>query len=148
MAEGFFYHPDLFWAFGTRAEILMYCFWITLFGVICIAYIVAAILTGKLILLWGLVTSFIGFLLSGPAITRTASLFLGISGILLIFFIFTNHPWAWVVAGFEASYLFASTATTHASMALVNRALHSEVLFCHMYFTRVIVLTSKEARVL
>ncbi len=148
MAEGFYYQPDLFWAFGTRAEILMYCFWITLFGVICIAYIIAAILTGKFMFLWGLLTSFIGLLLSGRTVTRLASPFIGMSGILLIFFILTNHSWAWVVVGFDAGYLFNGTAKTHASIALVNRALHSEVLFCHMYFTRVIVLKSEDAKTL
>lgn len=140
MAEGIFYQPDLFWAFGTRAEILIYCFWLTFLGALWIAYIAAAILTAKLMFLWGLGTSLIGIVLSGPRITRLTSPLIGLSGILLIFSIFTNHSWAWVIVGFDAGYIFTATATTHANTVLINRALHSEVLFCHMYFSRVIIL--------
>jgi hypothetical protein len=139
---GVLYQPDLFWAFGTRGEILTWCFWITLLGILYVAYVAVALHTGKHVYLWGLATASLGVLLSGPGTSRIRIPILGLSTLVILYFILTYHPGAWVVAGFDVSLILVATAIAHMHFVLINRALHSEVLFCYMHTHRIIRLES------
>lgn len=47
---------------------------------------------------------------------------------------------SWVIAGFYAGYIFASTVREQFRSVMEERALESEVFFCHLYLNKVILI--------
>jgi len=146
IGEGVMLQPDLFWAFATRGEIFAYIFWTAWPVIIGIAYIVTALISGKFLLLWGLVALGLGFFLSKPSTWGRVNPLVGIAGILCVILAFTNPVWAFIIAGIDAGYVFIATATLHTHMILMQRALASEVLFCYAYSNRIILVFDQNGK--
>lgn len=134
------YQPDVLEVWGTRGDLIAHYFWLTWPPLIGIAFIVAAFITGRYVLLWGVLTTFIGFSASSPAAKSLASPLVGLGWMACIFFAFTSPAWAWIIGGFYGGYIFASTARLQLTMLLEERALASEVMFCYLYLNRMLVV--------
>ena len=142
------YQPDLVEALGTRGDVIAHYFWLTWPPVIGIAFIVAAFVTGRFILFWGVLTTLIGFFASSPALKRLASPLAGLAWMPCIYFAFTSPVWAWIIGGFYGGYIFAATARLQVTMVLEERALASEVFFCYLYLSRILIVRdNKQNRV-
>ncbi len=145
---GALYDADLLWSLGTRSEILAQCFWMTWLPLICIAYVVAAVVSGRWLFLFGTLATCLGILLAAPFLKKTASPFVGLGWIFCICFAFVRPIWAWDIAGFYGGYVFTATAQLQLTMAVVERALRSEIIFCYLYFRHSITLKDKNNNIL
>jgi hypothetical protein len=134
------YQPRLVEAWGTLGEVFVHYFWLTWPPLIIIAFIVGGFISGRYVLLCGVLTTMIGWPTSSPAFKRLASPLVGLGWMVCVFFAFTNPVWAWIVGGFYGGYIFASTARLHLTMVLEERALASEVLFCYFYRNYILVV--------
>ena len=134
------YDPNLLEALGTRGEIVAHYVWVSFPPLIGIAFIVASFITGKFVLLWGILTVFVGFSLSSPPVKKLASPFIGLAWMACIYFALTNPAWAWIIGGFFGGYIFAATARLQFTMVMEQRALMSEVFFCYLYLSRILVV--------
>lgn len=143
------YDGDLLEVLGTRGDFIAHCFWVTWPPLIGIAFIVAGFVTGRYVLLWGVLTTLIGFLLSTPYAKGLASPFVGLGWMACIYFAFTHPVWAWIIGGFYGGYIFASTARLQFTMVMEERALASEVFFCYLYLNRILIVRdNKQNRIL
>jgi len=134
------YRADLLERLGTRSEILTHYFWVTWTPVIIFAFVVAAFVTGKYALLWGVLSTFLGLHLAAPQRKRLASPFIGLGWMFCIYFALTTPVWAWVIGGFYGGFVSISTVRLHFTMILEERVLASEIFFCYLYLNHMIVV--------
>lgn len=124
------FNGDLMTALGTRTENNIYMFWGFTTPAACLAFVVAAFITGKFMLLWGILFAFVGFLISSPG---CAAKFLAPLAVLsTIYLAFLSPMWAWIVGGLVAGYVFSSAVRCHFADTMEKRALSSEVFFCFL----------------
>jgi len=136
--------PDLLDAFGTLWEIRMSYFWTAMPFITGILFIIVAIAKGNYWYLIGIPSIMLGVLLATPIGKGCANIIIGFAGILLLFFIFNNPVWAWIIAGLYSGHIFARTVREQFRMVMEERALESEILFCHLYLEKVLLVKDKK----
>jgi len=135
------YQPNHLATLCTPSERRIHAFWLFSAPIAAVAFVIAALMMGRFILLLGALTTAIGFLFSSPAAPKSlVKPLVGVLWIPTLYFAFTNPVWAWVLGGFEAGYIFASTARLHFSICMENRALLSDIFFCYLYLNRVVLI--------
>jgi hypothetical protein len=125
--------------FGFDSEIRLHRF-LTMIPLFIIVINVILGLVIKSTYFWGVLFAVIGFFSSGPRNTNAG--FLGGLGIMAMIGIAFSGNWPWVVV--IGSLVVSVTAVSIAKGLYVEymkaKALHSEILFCYMFLTRIVTL--------
>ena len=135
------YNPERLDAFGFDNEIRFHRF-LTLVPLLVVVADVILGFTNKSTYFWGVLFAAIGFFGTGQRNTNAG--LLGGVGIMVIIGLALAGNWPWVVV--IGSLVVSVTAVSLAKGMYVEhikaKALHSEILFCHMFLNRIITLRS------
>jgi hypothetical protein len=139
------YNPTKLEAFGFDSEIRFHQF-LTMVPLIVVIIDVVLGLTIKSTYFWGVLFATVGFFSSGPRNTNAG--FLGGLGIMAMMGIAFTGNWPWVVI--IGSLVVSVTAVAIAKGMYVEyikaKALHSEIVFCYMFLTRIITLRKSSTK--
>jgi hypothetical protein len=139
LSLGVEYRGDLINTLGTRRETVVHYAWAGLPFLCCAGFVVAALLTRNALLLLGVVTTMIGFVVTSPYTWGCTRTLLGVTWIPAVILVFTGPPsWAAIIGGLYFGYIPAATARTQFRMLVVRLALTSEILACSFLQARLL----------
>jgi hypothetical protein len=133
------YNPEKLDSFGFDNEIMFHRF-LTIIPLLIIVVDAVLGFTSKSTYFWGILLATIGFFGTGPRNNNAG--FLGGIGLMAMigFALAGNWPWVISISSLVVSVVAISVAKSMYVEYIKDKALRSEILFCHMFLTRTIIL--------